>query len=325
MDVSIIIVNYRSWNALNECLESINKIKTPKIIFEVIIVDNFSDDGQYEDFQKRFTNFIFIKNNNNNGFSNGCNFGKKIAKGNYLLFLNADTIISHEALKVLYETYKNHSEIGILSCLQIDKKNRFFNQNNKFPSFFQIFGITRFFYRFFLKKRNNKINSIQNEIFYPDWVTGALIYISKDWFDKVNGWNEDYWLYFEDVDICKRISQINGKVAVTREATISHEHGGSSRINFETECISKTEVIISKHVYIQNNFLGVNTPLSHFFLIIGMLLEKIILSSFSFIFFYNLKLKTNRFILKNLCSYYYNAIKEQTWLSTRSTNFQKIK
>ncbi|MBW4360780.1 glycosyltransferase family 2 protein [Flavobacterium taihuense] len=323
MDISIIIVNHRSWKPLEVCLDSISEITSPKLKFEVIIVDNFSNDGLFDHFVNKYSNFIFIKNNSNTGFSNGCNIGAKNAKGSYLFFLNTDTTISLNALSILYETYKKYPEIGILSCLQIDKKNHYFNQKKIFPSFTQVLGITRFFYRKLNKKRLQKKFNTHDNLFYPDWVTGSVIFISKDWFQKVNEWDDDYWLYFEDVAICKKIAQNKGKIAVTRDVTIFHEHGGASRIDFETECISKTEVIISNHVYINNHFNSFNKNISHFLLIIGILSEKIILSFLSLFLFLNLKLKTNKYILRNLCLYYYNATKKQTWLSPRSVNYQK--
>jgi GT2 family glycosyltransferase len=324
MDVSIIIVNYRSWKPLHNCLESLLLINKTKINFEVIIVDNFSDDGEFDFFQNKYKDFIFIKNDTNSGFASGCNLGAKEAKGNHYLFLNPDTIISPETLDTLYTTYKNHSDIGILSCLQVDRKSRFFNQKNIFPSLVQIFGTSRFFHRKLIKKRIETIFNAKEELFYPDWVTGAVIFISKDWFISVNGWNEDYWLYFEDVEICRKIAQKNGKIAVTRNTIVLHEHGGSSRHDFETEHISKTEVIISKHVYINNNFNSLSKTLAHILLTIFILIEKIFLSLLSLFLFSSLKLRTNRYILKNLCSYYFNAIKKQTWLSKRATNYQKI-
>nr|WP_315156778.1 glycosyltransferase family 2 protein [uncultured Flavobacterium sp.] len=320
MDISIIIVNYRSWKPLNNCLESLLSTDKTSITFEVIIVDNFSDDVAFDLLQNKFKAFLFIRNNSNSGFASGCNLGAKEAKGEYFLFLNPDTVISPNTLSKLYTTYKKHSEIGILSCLQVDKKNRFFNQKNVFPSLVQIFAISRFLYR-----KTSSHFYTKEELFYPDWVTGALIFIHKDWFHKVNGWNEDYWLYFEDVEICKKIAQKNGKIAVTRNTAILHEHGGSSRNDFETEHISKTEVIISKHIYINNNFKPLTKTLAHVLLIIFILIEKTFLSLLSLVLFFNLKLRINRYILKNLCSYYINAIKNRTWLSKRSVNYQKVK
>jgi GT2 family glycosyltransferase len=324
MDVSIIIVNYRSWKPLLKCLESIQSAADTNIVFEVIVLDNFSNDGQFDFYKNKFKDFIFLKNNINSGYSNGNNLGAKKAKGDYFLFLNPDTIISPDTLKTLYTTYKKHSEIGILSCLQIDQKKRFFKQQKIFPTILLTFGITRYFYKFLFKNRLNAIFNTNEELFYPDWVSGSLIFISRDWFTKVNGWNDDYWLYFEDVDICKRISEKKGKIALTRKTTVFHEHGGSSRNNFESEHICKTEVVISNHVYINTNF---NTQFklpSHIFLMFFILAEKTILSLLSLFLFSNLKLKTNRYILKNLCFYYLNAMKKRTWLSQRSVNYQKI-
>lgn len=325
MDVSIIIVNYRSWKPLHNCLESLLSLDKTNINFEVIIVDNFSNDGEFNLFQNEFKDFIFIKNGTNSGFANGCNLGVAEAKGNYFLFLNPDTIISPETLNILYTTYRHHTDIGILSCLQVNRKNRFFNQKNIFPSLVQIFGTSRFFYRKIIQKRIETIYNANQELFYPDWVTGAIIFISRDWFTQVNGWNEDYWLYFEDVEICRKISQKNGKIAVTRNTTILHEHGGSSRHDFETEHISKTEVIISKHVYINNNFNPITKTLAHTLLTIFTVTEKTFLSILSLFLFTSLELRTNRYILKNLCSYYFNAIKQHTWLSKKAANYQKIK
>lgn len=319
MDVSIIIVNYRSWKPLHNCLESLLSIEKTNITFEVIVVDNFSDDGKFDLFQNKFSDFIFIQNNINSGFANGCNLGASKAKSDFFLFLNPDTIISPNTLDTLYTAYTNNSELGILSCLLIDRKNRFFNQKNVFPSPVHIFGIGRFFHR----KINTAFNT-KDELFYPDWVTGAAVFISRKWFEKVNGWNEDYWLYFEDVEICKKIALKKGKIAVTRNTAILHEHGGSSRNDFETEHICKTEVIISKHVYINNNFSPLTKIPSHTALMVFTLFEKTFLSLLSLFMFSNLKLRTNKHILKNLCFYYYNASKKRSWLSKRSVNHQKI-
>jgi len=323
MDISIIIVNYRSWKPLDECLESILCLDT-NLDFEIIILDNFSDDDQFYFFENKYKDFVFIRNNNNSGFANACNLGAGKAKGDYLLFLNPDTIIQPNMLDTFYTTYKKHPDIGILSCLQVDKKNRFIYQKNIFPTIVHGFGIGRFFYKMLFRKRITKIFTPNDDIFYPDWVTGAVIFISKAWFTKVDGWNEDYWLYFEDVDICKKITQNNSKVAVTQGTTVLHKHGGSSRSTFETEHISKTEVIISKHVYINNHFSSLTRIPSHILLLFFILTEKTVLSLLSLILFNNLKLKTNRFILRNLYLYYFNVAKKQTWLSSRSANYQKI-
>jgi GT2 family glycosyltransferase len=325
LDISIIIVNYRGWKALDECLESIDTISSKTFSFEVIIVDNFSNDGKFPVFKQKYSKFTFIENSGNNGFSNGCNFGASIATGNHFLFLNPDTKLTFEALETLLETAVSHPEIGILSCLQINENDVFYKQNNLFPALGRFFGISRSLFRKLNKANLEKRFNNSDNLFYPDWVTGAVIFISREWFNKINGWNEDYWLYFEDVDLCKKISDNKGKVAVTRKATIFHQHGGASRLNVKTKALTKTEVIISKHVYISNQFsTGVQLYL-HSLLILGVLSEKIILSLLSLFLFFIPKLKVNRLMLKNLSVYYFNAIQKQTWISPRAMNYLKTK
>lgn len=325
MDISIIIVNYRGWKALDECLKSIEVIISSAFTFEVIIVDNFSNDRQFPVFKQKYSKFTFIENNGNNGFSNGCNFGAGISKGNHFLFLNPDTKLTLKALKSLLETTVSHPEIGILSCLQINENEVFYKQNNLFPVLGRFFGISRSFYRKLFKAQLEKRFNNNNDLFYPDWVTGAVIFISREWFNKIKGWNEDYWLYFEDVDLCKQIFDFGGKVAVTRRATIFHQHGGASRLNVKTKALTKTEVIISKHVYISNQFsTGIQLYL-HSLLILGVLIEKLFLSLLSVLLFFNPKLKVNRLMLKNLSVYYFNALQKQTWISPRAMNYLKTK
>lgn len=325
MDISIIIVNYRGWKALDECLESINIILSKTFSFEVIIVDNFSNDGQFPVFKQKYSKFTFIENSGNNGFSNGCNFGAGIATGNHFLFLNPDTKLTFEALETLLQEAVAHPEIGILSCLQINENNVFYKQNNLFPALGRFFGISRSLFRKLNKAKLEKRFNDTADLFYPDWVTGAVIFISRKWFSKIKGWNEDYWLYFEDVDLCKKIIDNEGKVAVTRKATIFHQHGGASRLNVNTKALTKTEVIISKHVYISNQFsTGIQLYL-HSLLILGVFIEKIILTLLSLFLFFIPKLKVNRLMLKNLSVYYFNAIQKQTWISPRAMNYLKIK
>ena len=325
MDISIIIVNYRGWKALDECLESIDTIISKTFAFEVIIVDNFSNDGQFPVFKQKYSKFTFIENSGNNGFSNGCNFGASIATGNHFLFLNPDTKLTLEALETLLQTAVSHPEIGILSCLQINENDVFYKQNNLFPALGRFFGISRAIFRKLNKAKLEKRFNTTTDLFYPDWVTGAVIFISRNWFDKIKGWNEDYWLYFEDVDLCKKVFDSGGKVAVTRKATIFHQHGGASRLNVKTKALTKTEVIISKHVYISNQFsAGIQIYLQSI-LIIGVLLEKTLLSILSLFLFFIPKLKVNRLMLKNLLVYYFNALQKQTWISPRAMNYLKPK
>ena len=322
--ISIIIVNYRGWNALEKCLHSLNQIDPDRVKFEVIVVDNFSNDGRFEKFRDDFPSFQFVLNEGNLGFANGCNLGARVSIGNFLLFLNPDTIIQNDALQALKEIYKSHPEIALLSCVQKDEDGRTERQERLFPSFFRFFGVFRSFDRFLNRRKyHERFKEKNSDLIFPDWISGSVVFTDRSWFDKVSGWNEDFWLYLEDVDFCKRISEQGGKIAISRKTSILHMHGGTSRINLKTKALTKTEVIISKHVYISLHFKGLEAFFLHFLMITGFLIERIFLSLVGLLLFFKPKLRVNIFILKNLIIYYLNALKHWTWISPRSVNYGK--
>ncbi len=319
--ISIIIVNYKGWDSLKACLDSLNNYVSTTLNFEVIVVDNCSNDGYFKAFQQKYSNFIFIENSGNNGFANGCNTGAKIAKHDLLLFLNPDTIVLENSLDIFIKDYVEHPEIALLTCLQIDEQNKFYNQKRLFPTFFTFFGLSRAFFKWFHKSKIEQIFRENQHFFYPQWITGAVILVDKKWFDAIKGWDESYWMYMEDVDFCKRISLQNGIIAVTKNCTIFHQHGGASRINIKTKALTKTEVLISKHVYITKHFSRFSGFLLHTSLFCGIVLEKVVLSILSILLFFNDKLKVNSAILINYFSYILHVIKNKTLLSSRSLEF----
>jgi GT2 family glycosyltransferase len=175
----------------------------------------------------------------------------------------------------------------------------------------------RFLNYFSLRKKFN----FHKEKVFPDWVTGATIFMSREWFNIVNGWTEKYWLYFEDVDLCKKTQEKNGKICLIRTANIFHKHGGATRINIKTKALTKTEVLISKHVFVSEHKSGFNKHLIQSLLILSLLFEKCLLAITGIVFFFIPKLKVNIYIFKNLINYYRNAISKKTWTSPRSVKY----
>lgn len=320
IDISVIIVNYKSWYYLKKCIDSIHQVILENLILEIIIIDNFSNDGQIETFKKLYPNINFILNNGNNGFANGCNLGAKNAKGEYLLFLNPDTIVTTDPILKMYNYLYENQDCGIVSCNQ-KKMNGNFEKNIRFfPDLKTLFGFFRLINK---NKLNSNILKKENVIF-PNWVSGAVVFISRKWFDKIHGWNEDYWMYYEDVDLSKKVTNCGGKVALLINTEIIHNHGGSSRINLKTASITKTEVLISKHVYIFNNFNGFKCFGLQFILVLNNLIEKFIISFLGiFLLYIPKKIRLNLQLLFNLIKYYFNSIKNKNWLSYRSMNYKK--
>ena len=93
--------------------------------------------------------------------------------------------------------------------------------------------------------------------FSPDWISGSFIFISNKLFNKIGKWNENYFMYYEDMDLCKKARNMNYNVIMLNDIYCNHYHGLSSRINKKTKIKSKTEVIKSSIKYIEGNFTGI--------------------------------------------------------------------
>lgn len=320
VEVSIIIVNYKSWKHLENCLNSIETVNTYSDSYEIIVVDNFSNDGVLHSFKRKFATVQFIENSGNNGFANGCNLGAKRSVGNYLMFLNPDTFLSENTIYQLIETAKANSNYGILSCKTVNLKGKIENEIRFFPTLKALFGGFRAIYKWINSGKLNAEFNSSKKIVFPDWVSGSLIFISRSWFNRVHGWNEDYWMYFEDIDICKKIADLGGRIALIRTTSIIHNHGGATRLNLKTAATTKTEVLISKHVYVQNNFKGFDKTIGQILLVIQNIFTILIFAIIGLIFFFIPKLKLNFFLFKNILIYYLSSFKNKSWLSKRSRN-----
>ncbi len=320
MDISIIIVNYNSWVVLSDCIESILNLNST-LNTEIIVVDNKSTNDLFLQYQQKYPTVKWISNSGNNGFANGCNLGAANAVGDYLFFLNPDTKLNSGVLEHFIEIY-NKENIGILSCLQTNNKGTFHKYNLLFPNSLRVFGILRSFERIFKKKQLTQHFKETATRSYPDWISGSAIFISKQNFDLIDKWCEDYWMYFEDVDLCKKVQKNNLPCVITKEVSLFHLHGGASRVNPKTKAITKSEVIKSRHVYISNHFSANSQKWLHPLLMTNNLLSVGILSLLSFPLFFLKKLQVNRYKFLELCNYYASALKNKTWLSNRSTNFK---
>ena len=323
MDISIIIVNYKSWNALSALLESIGSLKLKSCTLETIVVDNCSNDGKIIEFKENFSSVKFFENTGNNGFSNGCNYGASKASGTYLFFLNPDTELNQNALEKLWQSAKENPNFGVVTCNQYNESGKKYNQIRFFPSLLTLFGSFRIVYKIINKKKINRHFCTENKILHPDWTTGAVIFMSDYWFKKCNGWNEKYWLYFEDVDICRRIKNCGGTIALLTDCSILHKHGGASRINIKTKALTKTEVLISQHVYFSENYKGITLYIIQLLLVLSLSIQKAFLAIIGLLFMFIPKLQVNYFIYFNLKAYYWNAILNKTWISPRAIQYKK--
>jgi GT2 family glycosyltransferase len=321
MDLSIIIVNYRGWKQLRDCLDCLSAYNGAQFDTEVIIVDNDSSDGKIEQFQSDYPKFIFIKNVRNGGFANGCNLGRTHAKADWLLFLNPDTVAPEGEVWKLLNRARENPSVYITSCRQINEKGTESKAFGLFPEFGTLTGTGRAFYRLLNSARINERIRENAYLIKPDWVSGSVIMMNCERFDLIGGFDEDFWMYYEDTDLCRRARNIGGEIAYYTDISIQHNHGGSSRINLKTASLTKTEVLISRHMYISKHSFGAARILIQSWLILNNLVSLIIMGLAGLIFFFLPKIYVKFHISMRMFSYYIIAMKRRSWVSPRSVHF----
>jgi GT2 family glycosyltransferase len=323
MDLSIIIVSYRGWDRLRACLDSLGAFTGSMFKFEVIIVDNDSADDIIDVFELNYPDFIFIKNKVNGGFANGCNLGSTNAKGDFILFLNPDTVAAEESVGKLLERARANPGNFISSCRQVNEKKKVSIACGIFPTFGTLTGFGRTIFKLLNSKKFTEQTEAKNNIIYPDWVSGSVIMIKKEVFLNLEGFDEDYWLYYEDTDICKRIRDQKGNIAFYNDIEIQHNHGGSSRINIKTASITKTEVSISRHVYIAKHFTGAGRFIIQLYLVMNDLIAGTIMAFFGLVLFAFPRMFVYVHIYGKLIGYNFGVLMRRSWISPRSVNFNK--
>lgn len=318
LDLSLIIVSYKGWPSLERCLDSLKRWTGLPFSFEVIIVDNSGDPDFYE-IEKKYPDFRYLHNSLNGGFSNGCNLGAGFSAGKYLLFINPDTIPVEEEVFKLLEGARKNPEFYIVTCNQVNGRGKTVRVTGFFPDIRNLTSIQRSIHRKFSEKKEEG----HGNIVISDWVSGSILMIRKDIFQEIKGFDEDFWMYFEDTDICRRVRNIGGIVAFFRDISMVHSHGGSSRINLKVKSITKTEVFISQHVYFSKHKSGSEMVCIQVFLVISNLISCFLSAIAGLILFFIPALFVKFLIFIRLSRYYFGALMRRSWISPRSVNFLK--
>ena len=228
MDLSIAVVSYNTRDLLLDCLQSVRD-RTAGLHYELIVVDNASRDGSVEAVRAGFPHVTVLANAENVGFAKACNQAAAVGSGRYLLLLNSDTIMRESALRTMVTCLDRHLDVGAVSCLQRDADGRVLQSCFPFPSIRdhvrhseELPGIVRR-----LAGTVPPMDFTQTQD--VDWANGACLMIRKALFDRLGGLDERFFMYFEDVDVCRRVQQLGYRVRHVAEAEVVHLLGGSSR------------------------------------------------------------------------------------------------
>jgi GT2 family glycosyltransferase len=231
MNLSVIIVAYRSTDKLRATLSALFKSVT-QLEYEVIVVDNDSQDGTFEMVVEEFPKVKIIKNQNN-GFSKGNNVGLQQSSGEVILFLNPDTAVEVDVLEECYKKINSDKQIGFLSSrlikedgsLDISARRAFPNPVN---SFYRFTNLDKVFPKYFGSYNLRSIPENQEQ--EVDSVVGAFMMIRRDVIDKIGKWDEDFFMYGEDIEYCYRAKQAGYKNIYFPKVTTVHYRGQSSKI-----------------------------------------------------------------------------------------------
>lgn len=249
--LSVIIVNYRSEKYLEECLLSIEKSDIPGNLLEIIVVSNSPLNKELKIVEDKHPQAVYIHNHENAGFSKANNIGIRRSSGQYVLILNPDTIIPKSTLSYMVDYMENHHEVGIATCLVElssgaidDACHRGYptpwNALCYFSGLAGIFPASSFFNGYHLGYKNlDNIHEI-------DSCAGAFLMIRRTTGEKVKWFDEDYFWYGEDIDLCFRVKEIGFKIVFIPQVSIMHHKGVTSGIIKQSKNISSATKEVRK-------------------------------------------------------------------------------
>ncbi len=231
--LDIIIVNWNSGSLLSNCVSSINNALNDSFVLNrITIVDNASSDNSIDGIEKIDLQLTLIKNSENLGFAKACNQGAKNSEADFLLFLNPDTRLFENSLAepIKFMMDKENNEIGIIGVQMVDDENNISRTCSRFPILFSFvymsLGLNRIFPNIFPNQFMTEWDHNNSQV--VDQVIGAFFFVRKNLFQKLNGFDERFFVYFEEVDFSIRAKQIGYKSYFLTTAQIYHKGGGTS-------------------------------------------------------------------------------------------------
>ncbi len=284
MKLTIIIVNYNTGHLLKECLESIYSTVKGDDFCKVIVVDNNSTDGSVNLIKKFFLRVELIENHENIGFARANNQAIKVSKSQYVLLLNPDTVVQHDAIFKMVHFMNTNPRAGVLGCRILNPDGSLQPSCKRFPTQLGEFLQNTFLDRLLPIDRVSGRFSIMgwkhDEVRDVDWATGACLMVRKKTIDEVRLLDERYFLYYEEVDWCYRIKQLGWRVCFIPDAQIIHYQAQSTEQYLD---MSLVESYKSHYYFFKKHYGGNSLSFFRYFTRMGARL-RIYVWSLSYIF-----------------------------------------
>lgn len=218
MTVSIIIVNYKTPIVTIKCVEKITHCLNNALKYEIIVIDNHSLDGLNQSIGNRFHNVRIIESRTNVGFGTANNIGFRASSGKYLLLINSDVIIEDEKTIIsCIKTIEQDDQIGVIGCKMINKDGSIQNFTSTIARYRKILDRNLLLAKIFPEKKH--------EI---EAVMGAFMLIPSNVMKLCGGFDSDFFMYSEEIDLCHRIQKLGYKIVLLNDVSVLHENGGST-------------------------------------------------------------------------------------------------
>ncbi len=232
MQLSVVILNYNVRYFLQLCLLSVQKA-IQNIDAEIIVVDNLSPDDSCQMVRELFPNVKLIENKENFGFPKGNNIGVQQASGKYICILNPDTVVAEDTFEKLLQFSDNQQNLGIAGCKLIDGSGKFLPESKRgiptpFVSFTKIFSLYKIFPKNKKLGRYYASQTAENQTAKVDILVGAFMFLEKETYEKVGGFDERYFMYGEDIDLSYSVLKVQKNNFYFPETTVIHYKGEST-------------------------------------------------------------------------------------------------
>jgi N-acetylglucosaminyl-diphospho-decaprenol L-rhamnosyltransferase len=224
--VDVVVVSYNSGRNVRECVESLAGLDW----VEVVVVDNASTDGSLGTVADLRLRTVALEGNR--GFAAGCNVGWRAQRSPYVLFLNPDARIQGPGLRRLVEVLEGRPTAGVVAPRIVDEDGALQYSLRRFPRLRSTYAQALFLHRLAPRAAwADEINRVEDTYARPgpqEWVSGACMLVRREVLERLDGWDEGFFLYCEDIDLCRRVHRLGLEVYYEPSVVVMHEGGGSA-------------------------------------------------------------------------------------------------
>ncbi len=232
--IDIIIVNHNSTDYLLKCIHSIYDVLEKEIAVSIYVVDNASEDN-IERLSQKFPQVSLLKNKVDIGFARAVNYYISRTSAPYIMLLNPDTLVEKSFFASILKFMEENPSVGVFGPKILEENGQVQGSARSFPTpMTALFGRNTFMSKFFPNNRMTSKNVLTNRIdgekkMEVDWVSGACMILRRSAIKEVGLMDEKFFLYWEDADLCKRMSEKGWRVVYSPNASIMHYAGVSSK------------------------------------------------------------------------------------------------